>query len=483
VALEALNRLEGAETAIYIAIEKCNIEIAEGTATKNSLAEYQDIQKRVEATLKALPPDQQRSAGPSLYKPLKIKCDDETYAGSMTFLFGLHGVLDKVFTYLKPEDVARLEQTCRRFAVNPERGRRLALSSPLRNIFPSEERDKWLRTYCNEKLQDHTSALRELVASVFDELAPSSNDEYFLWRKLLPLRMDISSLNTIMSSCVSFRPEHLLDSTRSSFDYCACKWLLQSEKVHPSTKASLLMELNDEFAMQSHYDDQHWRGFYRYGLDDEIMRLALSLESIGDNEEELYELRKIAFMVLNNSILSNGVKLRQSLNRDSPLFALSMSFNSVYNQHIPKQWPGKEYYFEEIHEPTQEDVEEYWRNENPRVFRMWKSALFETFKWLRESEKYDLLQYILLNQFTMVNNLPTSGGKVPISCYSFGAFLVKRSMEHGGAIAFTKHLINQRDFAKLIADFYTMTRLYSKEFPKMLDWQDTMVAQDRMAFG
>jgi hypothetical protein len=246
------------------------------------------------------------------------------------------------------------------------------------------------------------------------------------------------------------------------------------------------VELN-EFAIQtSDYDDQHWRGFYRYGLDDEIMRLALSLESIGDDTEELYELRYIAFMVLNNSILSNGGKLRESLNRDSPPFAPSISFDSVYNQHIPKPWPGRaEFNFEESYEPTLEDVEEYWRNENPRVFRMWKAALFETFKWLREAETYDLIsQYILLNQFTVLNNVhSTSGGKVPITCYLFGTFLVKRSMEHGGAIAFTKHLINQRDFANLIADFYAMIRLYSKVFPKMLDWKDTVVAQYSMTFG
>lgn len=73
-------------------------------------------------------------------------------------------VLERVATFLLPKDVARLEQTCRGFAAQPERNRRSSLSIPLLNLRSDEVLER-IRIYCSEKLAVPRVALRSLIMS------------------------------------------------------------------------------------------------------------------------------------------------------------------------------------------------------------------------------------------------------------------------------------------------------------------------------
>jgi hypothetical protein len=125
------------------------------------------------------------------------------------------------------------------------------------------------------------------------------------------------------------------------------------------------------------------------------------------------------------------------------------------------------------------NIDAYWTSSHPKVFRRWKASLSETFKWLRQAEKCDH-QYILLNQFSLLQRFLTQAGSVTVNAFSLGTFLIKISLEHGGTGALTMALVIQKDYAKLISNFYSMVRLYMEAVPEIIGWRDRSLARDRM---
>jgi hypothetical protein len=389
-------------------------------------------------------------------------------------------VFDTVLTYLKPKNVARLEQTCRRFAVNPERSRRLALSGPLWN-YPSTVVCKSIRVYCNENLQDSTRALSELITSVLADMTPSSQVDLSEWLDQMAQKASIWSRNVIMPTVVDLGPVYVYNVRSMRPDFCNLKWMLRSEKVEMPAKKDILLffiTLSDFIGDDEYEDRDILRDFYRYDLDGEIMRLAVSHPSTDRNQlEELNEeIGYIACMLLNQEILSRGLRHREWVGQNSPIDALTMAMHSLYIQSFPYNWPCIPYYlYDEVSACREEEIQEFWRTEHPRVFRIWKNTFAEIFRWLRETEadKHDV-EFILMNQCTLFANLFHAGCTdiVPINSFSFGVFVMKKCMEHGSTVALIKSLASERDYSKFIADYYTMTKLCSKAFRRTLEWKD-----------
>jgi hypothetical protein len=155
-----LNIFEKAEAAMFRAIEKRGTEASKGASTTQTLqGKYvpEDIPTRIEISLTTAP---QENRIPLRGQLLEIQCGESDRVGSLTCLVDVTYVLDIVFTYLTPKDVARLEQTCRRFAANPERSRRLALGYLAHFgriayfIYSSTVVSNSIRMDCNENLQD-----------------------------------------------------------------------------------------------------------------------------------------------------------------------------------------------------------------------------------------------------------------------------------------------------------------------------------------
>jgi len=112
------------------------------------------------------------------------------------------------------------------------------------------------------------------------------------------------------------------------------------------------------------------------------------------------------------------------------------------------------------------------------VFRAWKNAFLEAFKWAKDAEALDY-KYVLISQVVLSEELQRHG-TIHMNAFSIGIFVIKKCMEDGGADMLLRNCVTQRDVSDLIADFYSMMRLYNDTFPKMLEWRERCVAQRNM---
>jgi tetratricopeptide (TPR) repeat protein len=475
LALEALMCFEEADAAIDRALEICEREISEGEASAKERTEYQKIQHRIEAGLKDQ--EQVTSEVAQTVRTSEIQ-PNETNVGSLSCFFHGMGIFDKVMTFLTTKDVASLERTCQVLAANPEQRRRLAFSGPLWNV-RTDQVEQCIRVYCNQKLNDPTSALSELIVSALALLPQSHGRDLPRWLRSMLQQASVTSRNTIMSACVGHN--HLHDAMLFSSDVCACRWLLRMENVSLSTKEQALTQIGFDFSDEDDLSDEdRIRDVYRYDIDGELMRLTLSLASSGD-DLNAFQIRDMAFGALHNLILNEGGRLQQlhrNIGLDSPLVTHARSLASTVAKYFPSSWPCEKTW-ERNWNYTEEDIDGYWTSSNPKVFRRWKAALSEAFKWLRQAENCDH-QYILLNQFSLLQQFATQAGSVTVNAFSLGTFLMKIALEHGGTSALTRTLVSQRDYAKLTSNFYSMVRLYMDFFPEVIDWRNRALAQERM---
>jgi len=469
LALEALERFEDAEGAIAKAICRSEVEISTLSSTDNTLsvrrrehAEYEEIQQRIEAVLESQPQPESKKFADSI---LSYKESIGSIGGLFASADG--GILDKVMAYLTPSDVARLEQTCKGFAAQPETRRRLALSSPLWNI-RSDEVEHFLHTYCYDTLiEPPRKALSDLILSVLSLERPNSERYLPTWLQKMLQHANVFSRTTIEMTCA--------DSGLECLRKALCYW------IHSSTLAPLV---NLDF------EAQDIRNIYRHDQDGAMLHLSLWLV-MNNNEDadnafrELAEIKQMAFGTLNNLIIWQGEKLRakecQNGMRSSIIGAQAMSFSSLFSRCIPQQWPCKQR-MERAWEYTAEDVDKYWTNSHTRVFRQWKSAFSEMLQWASKTETNGY-EYILAQQFALVQHHPPFEVVIPVNSLSLGTFLMKKCMEYGGAAALQTNLVSQRDYAEFVADYYSMIRLYNATFPKMLEWHDRMVVQHQMMLG
>lgn len=83
-------------------------------------------------------------------------------------------------------------------------------------------------------------------------------------------------------------------------------------------------------------------------------------------------------------------------------------------------------------------------------------------------------QFILITKQIMIHS---NRGRVFMDCYSFPLFLVQKALENDGAVELSRKLINQKDFAELISDYYAMLELYNDAFAKILEWRESTIVQ------
>lgn len=65
--------------------------------------------------------------GNPLYTQLGLKKGEDQHEDGTLFSISDLGVMDSVFSFMTSVDVAKLECTCKMFAIEPERGRKIAL--------------------------------------------------------------------------------------------------------------------------------------------------------------------------------------------------------------------------------------------------------------------------------------------------------------------------------------------------------------------
>jgi len=201
-----LGRLEEAEAAVIKALGVLKNEslTLDNKPDKNAKAAYLQIQRRIEVAL------QSKSELSSIENSVRglLIGSDVVEAGIFNSVWEM-GVVDKIALFLTPRDVARLEQTCRGFAAQPERRRRMALSAPLYGPAMmvmeiragSKKQFENIRIYCTEKLDDPLGSLRKLV-QVFLPYCVSVGPRMSDWMQHLLGNVDhkVAQRNTIQST-------------------------------------------------------------------------------------------------------------------------------------------------------------------------------------------------------------------------------------------------------------------------------------------
>ena len=132
LALVTLKRYDDAQVAIFNAIKKCEKKCVVGedlSKKQQELKEYNKIKNDIDAKLGGAHQRQSPFDGNILYKQLDFKLGREDEEAGTLFSIANQGVMDAVFSFLSLADVVQLEGTCKRFAVDPERGRRIAFTS------------------------------------------------------------------------------------------------------------------------------------------------------------------------------------------------------------------------------------------------------------------------------------------------------------------------------------------------------------------
>lgn len=461
IALEGLARLEDADAAVCKALEVWEQEalVDDSSTIRNAKNEFIEIQRRVEAALEGQP---LLDLGNSI-RGLQIDAD-YAEAGAFTSGWGT-GVLDTIATFLTPQDVARLEQTCRGFAAKPERRRRIALSSPLRNCgsMGLDEIEEYIRVYCTEKLDNPNGSLRTLVASTLPFVVTIKRGRALPnWFREMLDHSNVLSRNIIQSMCIG--KDHLRKAL--------CHWAFQHISCHDLTHGAP--------------DDENILPIYQKDEEGQLLRLiswaSPLVDNVEDPDDELLEIRDQAYVALSNLILSKGHDLRGAFcgrkGQASPISRLTISIGSVINQSFPRQWPCEKT-FEREWNYSADEVYAYFVKNHPRVFCRWKAALLQLLSWAKEAEAYNY-QITLINQVIVTVDYLQQHGSIQVCQFSLAVFSLKKCMESGGAAVVLRNLSSQRDVSEFIADYYSLVRLYNEAIPKLLAWHDRTMAQHNM---
>ena len=459
VALESLNQLDEAHSAIFKAITMATIEVNNRDLKTKTLEEYKSIRSRIEKALES-------SNKPAVHNPLFNSLNIPP--GGIDLAVGLfteEGLLYKTYEYLAPNDVSKLQHTC---SIRSEKCTRITMTNILRNtssLSPKSVKSikNILQVFCNEVNKDRNDAFRVLILAV-RVLVPDN-----FWSKYLRLEgMHQSSYSTILSVC---RPGIIklpyCNETPSCQTFCIYKYLLLNDKVDRTTKLNALSQLSD--MINEDEGSLIILRIVRYGIDDDIMQLCGEFD-------EADELCGTTLLVL-NSIVQEGHRRRKKLNPSHPIYITLMSFHETHSLHIPTPWPGDD--MGQCTLRNQEWLEEYWREEDPNVFRLWKAGIFKCLKIVQKMEHISD-QFILITKDIIIHS---NRGRVFMDCYSFPLFLVKKALENDGAVALSRKLIKQKDFAKLIIDYYAMVELYNDTFPEIIEWRDRTIAQHQSLYN
>ena len=220
--------------------------------------------------------------------------------------------------------------------------------------------------------------------------------------------------------------------------------------------------------------------FFKHSLDLVVMELALSIEiDDDDNDDNMRSLKDTAFTVINNSILVKSVTRRHEMSQEDPLFVHGMAFHSLYTECFPDSYPPVNWVSGQFDKDT---IKQYWAGK-PAMFRMWKVALFKALKLIQDLEKAGLVSdYLLLSRIIQGEDVlkhPNS----PINNFSFGPFLIMKSVEFGGALAMSVRLKYEEDMTDLFYDYYSFLKLYRAGFPAAVDHSNRISAAHHNLHG
>lgn len=169
MACEALGQLLQADMAIFKAMEKCEGEIEDGASKPHTRDEYQEIANRIAAKLEHVSDSETQTR---LYIPVPTHEDMHLHTGSLLDLVLVQGILEQVLQFCTAVDYARLQQTCRYFAVtNSEQRSRITFSNALLNL-KSSKVDEQVHRYCTQLLDDPKVAVAQLIFSLYQLYPP-----------------------------------------------------------------------------------------------------------------------------------------------------------------------------------------------------------------------------------------------------------------------------------------------------------------------
>ena len=478
LALMALERYDEAHVAIFNAIKRCEKLVYVGdelVKQRQEIQEFKKIQADIEDKLGDAHEQQFSMDDNSLYTPLGKPESYVAEDGSILSIVN-HGVMDGIYGFLTPRDVAKLECTCKSFAISPERGRRIAIASRCYAYFLDSEIytikegravKKYFEKYISCADPSCRRALRDFVykgSKLFDSKG---------WIECVHvMEFDPLSLNTILDTAFD-KPSTICDydelsSRRGSI---TAKYAIREGK---RSDCWSVIKMLDSSNMEISDDEPNdlIRNFIIHGLDIELMKLAVSLD---ENDDDDINLRDYTLIQLINIVINRGSRL-PSLNVKHPLYILSMECHSLYTEHVPDDWPGVDGTFTWGHDPIEKKIiQQYWKNE-PAMLHMWRSAILKLLEWVRKLEMGRFTFEYLLRSRLIFGNMAIDRTPSPTNNFSFGPFLVMKAFEYGGAVSMSAKVKTRSDLTHLFLDYYNFLRIFDQGFPLLVRYRDTMLA-------
>ena len=481
LALMALERYDEAHVAIFNAIKRCEKLVLLGdelVKQRQEIKEYKKIQADIQDKLGDAREQQFSMEDNPLYKPLSKPQSDGIDTGSMLSMIN-HGVMDEIYSFMAPQDVAKLECTCKRFAISPERGRRIAiatrcyahfLDSEIYTINEARAVKKYFERYVGCGDPSPRRALREFIvkgSKVFDNKG---------WMECIyEINFDPLSLKTIFETAFN-EPSAVynFDQLSSRRDFITAKYLIREGKMG-SCWPFMTMLGSSHFETSDGKPNDLAIKFIMHGLDVELMRLTVSLDEYDDDIDNV-NLRQSVMIQLNNIILAMGSRL-PPLTVEHPLFTISMECHSLYTEHVPDDWPGVDDSFTWDHGPVEKTrIKQYWKNE-PAMLFMWRSSILKLLKWVHDLEKGGYAFEFLLRNRRIFGKMAVEREAYPNNNFSFGSFLVMKAFEYGGAVSLSVKLKTRSDLTHLFVDYYDFLHVFSKGYPALISFRDTMAAR------
>ena len=447
LALEAMGHLDLAEDAICKAIDEVEHEADDHAASEKMKAEYLQIQQRIQ---QKKPLADIGTTEVSSNVIVNVDGESDAHMGTLNGL--KPEIVDLIVAFLPPRDWAQLEQTCRSFASIPEKRRRLALSSPLRNsrymkMEPSVD------MYCNKDTEDPSCALQDLVASSLSYCLPESLLP--VWLEQMLDHAPVPKRNFMEAFCIRKYPN----------------WLERTMQRRALDRVKSLVN--------GGFDRDDILRIYRNDFDGDAMRIA-SWFSFEEGNGEVEIAWQTVYTLLRPLLVLFVRREREDLRLKGPEESTARHIHKLvylYNVCLPsRMWPC-ETESESEWMYTADDIDKYWNDNNPQVFRSWKRAFRRLLDWLLDTEDSADKMLLLMEGMGFEESL---SGRLTLDCNMVGIFFLKRCLQYGGAVALKKSLTHQRDYSELVADCYVHFRLLKTGFSRLVEYNDYVVAQANM---
>ena len=403
-----------------------------------------------------------------LYNIKLLDSDRTKQVGTISAISGQDGIMELIYSFLTPTDVVNLERTCKRY-VNVKRTRRIAIGSRL-YVNPSSKDtiENAIVDYVNNTSDSSAIALQKLITKVKPIVRPGLLPRYGFtsWEFMDPVSFETFFVSAF--SNLSWKEADLLCEGiewwyLSIWDFKIVRFLFQQE--HTFVKHRLLSKIINR--LNEPEVGRFTEVFFKYSLDLEVMKLALSID---DDDDEMQELKDKSFMILNNTMLVRSMARRDEMSKEDPLYGHTMEFYSLFVENVPNDYPGEIDLERGLFDFDKDTIKQYWIDD-PSMLQMWKVALFKTLKWVREFEKAGLVSdYLLLSRIILAVESRQK------HCFSLGPFLVMMSVESGGAVALSVRLEEDDAVIDLFYNYYSFLILYRKGYRKLKEWGERTLA-------